>query len=106
MKDRRNQKRVARRIVIRYGQEKPPMHTSFVMDFSETGVYIQASRIFKPDTKLYLTIIINDNSFDAEGIVAWAKKAPTSLIKISRSGMGIEFTSVDKGLLDICKEKS
>jgi hypothetical protein len=104
--NRRKNKRVAFRATIKYGLEKPPTYTSFVTDLSGTGICIQANRIFKPDTKLYLTVFINDSSFDAEGVVRWAKKAPPGMLRISKSGMGIEFTSAVKGLLDICKEKS
>ncbi len=106
MKDKRRHRRVALRTTIKYGLEKPPTHTSFVKDLSESGVHIQANRIFKPGTKLYLTVFINDSSFDVEGIVTWAQKAPPGMISVARSGMGIEFTSMSKGLIDFCKEKS
>jgi Tfp pilus assembly protein PilZ len=103
--DRRKNKRIAFRATIKYGLEKPPTYTSFVTDLSETGICIQANKVFKPDTKLYLTVFINESSFDVEGVVRWAKKAPPGLVIISKSGMGIEFTSAVKGLLDIYKEK-
>ena len=106
MKDRRRHRRVALRTTVKYGLERPPTHTSFVKDLSESGVHIQASRIFKPGTKLYLTVFINDSSFDVEGIVVWAQKTPLGMINVARSGMGIEFTSMPKGLFDFCKEKS
>ncbi len=112
MKDRRINKRVALRPTVKsgtvkYGLDKPPsIFTTFVTDLSETGICIEANTIFKPGTKIYLTVFINESSFDAEGVVAWAKKPQPGIISVVKNGMGIEFTSVDKGLLDICKEKS
>ncbi len=106
MKDKRRHRRVALRTTVKYGLERPPTHTSFVKDLSESGVHIQASRIFKPGTKLYLTVFFNDSSSDVEGIVTWAQKAPPGMISVAKSGMGIEFTSISKELFDFCKEKS
>jgi Tfp pilus assembly protein PilZ len=106
MINRRKNKRVALHAVIKYGLEKPPTLMCLSADLSETGVCIQANRIFNPGIKLYLTISINNRSFDAEGVVAWAQAPSSGIITSGKSGMGIEFTSVEKGLLDICKAKS
>jgi hypothetical protein len=37
--------------------------------------------------------------------VAWAQKPFSGIITTGKSGMGIEFTSVDEELLEVCKEK-
>ena len=106
MKYKRSNKRVALRTTIKFGLEKPPTHTSFVTDLSLTGVCIQANRVFKPGSKLFLTVFIDNKSFEAEGVVTWAKKAPPAMVRLTRNGMGIEFTRADQGLIDICKNKS
>ncbi len=106
MKYKRTNKRVALRTTIKYGLEKPPTHTSFVTDLSVTGVCIQTNRVFKPGTKLFLTVFVDNKSFEAEGVVTWSQKAPPSMVRITRNGMGIKFTSVDQGLIDICNNKS
>jgi Tfp pilus assembly protein PilZ len=103
---KRTNKRVALRTTIKYGLEKPPTHTSFVTDLSVTGVCIKANRVFKPGSKLFLTLFIADKSFDAEGVVTWSQKVPQSIVRAVKSGMGIEFTSVEQELLDICKERN
>ena len=106
MKCKRTKKRVAFRTTIKYGLEKPPTHTSFVTDLSVTGVCIQANRVFKPGSKLFLTVFVDNKSYEAEGVVTWAQKAPPSMVRITRNGMGIAFTSVDQGLIDIYNGKS
>jgi len=106
MPKRRISKRVPFRSNIRYGITDPPEHTSFIMDFSDTGVYIKTNRLFTPGTKLYLLINTPHGQFKACGIVVWAKKAPPHLVRHMKSGMGIQFTSVEKGLIELYRDKT
>lgn len=106
MKCQRSNKRVAFRTTIKYGLEKPPAHTSFVTDLSVTGVCIQTNRVFKPGSKLFLTVFVDNKSFEAEGIVTWSQKVPQNIVRVVKNGMGVEFTSVEQELLDICKKRN
>lgn len=106
MKCQRSNKRVAFRTTIKYGLEKPPAHTSFVTNLSVTGVCIQTNRVFKPGSKLFLTVFVDSKSFEAEGVVTWSQKVPQNIVRVVKNGMGVEFTSVDQGLIDICKKRN
>ncbi|GMR04510.1 MAG: PilZ domain-containing protein [Thermodesulfobacteriota bacterium] len=106
MPKRRISKRLAFRHNIRYGPTNPPEHVSFITDLSDTGVYIKTNKVFRPGTKLYLVIETGHKSYKAEGVVVWAKKAPTHLIQHTKSGMGIKFTSVDQALVDEYRDRA
>jgi len=106
MENRRRHKRLHFRNNVRYGLAYPPKHFSFITDFSDTGICIQTNKIYRPGTKLCLLIDTREGSFNAEGIVVWAKKAPPHLIRHMKSGMGIKFTSIAPELIDIYKDKS
>jgi len=98
-------KRIAFRKNVRYGPTKPPQHTSFIINFSDTGAYIKTNRPFAPGTKLFLLISTDEGPYRAEGRVVWAKKAPPHIIRHIKSGMGIRFTSVEQGLLELYRKR-
>ncbi|MFQ5353352.1 MAG: PilZ domain-containing protein [Thermodesulfobacteriota bacterium] len=105
MEERRISKRVPFRSNVRFGPAEPPQFTALITDISDTGTYIKSNRIFPAGTKLFLVIETPEGPFKAQGIVAWAKKAPPHLMRHMQSGMGISFTEVDRGLIDLYREK-
>ncbi len=105
MLEKRANKRVTFRNVVRYGLENPPVKISYVTDLSDTGLFIKTCKIYRPDTKLYLTIEVNGKPHKGEGVVTWAKKVPKNLMRIIKGGMGIRFTRIDKTLKDLCRDK-
>ncbi len=104
MKTPRN-KRVPFRVIVRYGLERPPKLNSFITDFSDTGVYLKANRVFKPGTNLFMTIEVNGVSYECEGVVSWSKKVPRGMERSAKSGMGIKFSSLPDELLELYNEK-
>ena len=104
MKVPRN-KRVPFRVLVRYGLERPLQFNSFITDFSDTGVYLKANKVFKPGESLLMTIEVNGDSYDCEGTVSWSKRVPQGFERSIKSGMGIRFSSLPKQLLDIYVEK-
>lgn len=98
-------KRIPFRVIVRYGLEKPPKLNSFITDFSDTGVYLKANRVFKPGTNLFMSIEVNGTSYECEGVVSWSKKVPRGMERSAKSGMGIRFSSLPKELIDIYTEK-
>src|SRR3990170_4092410 len=105
--NKRISKRVIFRSVVKYGPTTPPEHTSFVVDLSDTGVCIRTNKVFKPGTKLHLNFELNEKTvYRAAGIVQWAKVAPGGLSRIVKTGMGIRFTHMEKGLLTLYHEKA
>lgn len=106
MPKRRISKRLPFRHNIRYGPTNPPQHISFITDFSDTGVCIKTNKVYRPGTKLYMVIEAGDKRFEAEGVVVWAKKAPPHLMNITKSGMGIRFTEVDRALIEDYRDRT
>ncbi len=105
MGEKRFSKRVAFRNVVRFGPKNPPEFTSFLLDLSDTGVCIKTNNIFRPGTKLYLSIEVDGRAYGAEGVVMWAKKAPPGLVRHVKNGMGVKFTKVDEELIELYKKK-
>jgi len=105
MAEKRDSRRVAFRNVVRFGPKTPAEFTSFAVDLSETGVCIKTVKVFRPGTKLYITIEFDGKPFHCEGVVMWAKKAPPSLVRHVKNGMGIRFTEVDYDLIKIYLDK-
>ena len=103
--DKRASKRVPFRHTVEYGQHIPPDKISIVTDLSDGGVCIQTNTVYKPGTRVYIAIRIGKEVYAAEGIVAWAKKAPRALAYHVKSGMGISFTRVEEALLEAYDKK-
>ncbi len=101
----KSSKRVPFRFTVKYGPHEPPEHLSFTDNVSESGIHIKTNKVFRPGTKIYMIITANEGTVKAEGIVKWAKKAPPSFARHVKIGMGIEFTKVDKDLLEIYFKK-
>jgi Tfp pilus assembly protein PilZ len=105
MKAERSESRWSQRVPFRHdakiGHENPPGRISFITDISEGGVCLKTNTAFSPGTKVYLAIAIESTSYEAEGVVVWAEKAPPELTHQIRGGMGIKFTRIDKGLIDV-----
>lgn len=88
-----------------YGIDRPPDKMSYMIDLSESGICIKTNTVFKPGTKLYMSIEVEDRSFDATGVVQWAKRVPPRLINLVKCGMGVKFLEVDKRLINHYKTR-
>jgi Tfp pilus assembly protein PilZ len=102
---KRRSKRVPFRNTIHFGPHRPPEHTSFIIDLSDSGVGLKTNRVFKPGTKIYMSIETPDKGFEAEGVVVWAKRVTPRMVQLVKTGMGVKFTHVDHELLHIYEEK-
>ncbi len=103
--DNRQSKRLPFNHSAKFGQKNPPGRISFVTDLSEGGVCLKTNTVFQPGTKVYLSITVDGLSYEAEGVVAWAEKAPPALQHQVKGGMGIKFTDVDHALLEVYNGK-
>jgi Tfp pilus assembly protein PilZ len=107
--EKRKVTRVAFRNAVHVDPNKSPENilftTSFTTDISERGTHVKTNRIYRPGTKLYLIIETSNKSYEAEGIVVWAKKVPPRLVRVVKNGMGIRFTNVCQELVDLYIEK-
>lgn len=107
MADKRFAKRVAFRASIMYGDSKPPENHAFLTDLSNTGICIKTNNVYKPGTRVFMLIDVEKEKrqYEAEGIVTWAKKVPSNLSRVAKSGMGIAFTRISRSLLNLYEEK-
>ncbi|HLE09397.1 MAG TPA: PilZ domain-containing protein [Thermodesulfobacteriota bacterium] len=105
MTDKRGSRRVAFRTIVHYGQNKPLGYVSFSTDLSSGGVGIKTNAIFMSGTKLHLSVVTADKKYEAEGVVAWAKKSPQHLVPVVKNGIGVRFTHADPGLIGLYEEK-
>lgn len=90
MANNRYTDRARKRLMCRYGVEKPD-RTGFTMNLSETGVFIKTNNVFKPGTTLQVELPFPEATFVMWGRVIWAKKVPPQLAHILECGMGVCF---------------
>lgn len=78
------------RLQVRFGPGDLA-HSGYTQDVSESGVYLQASVIYPPNTILVLQIEYAEGPATARGIVRWSKDLPPAFKRSLRAGMGVEF---------------
>jgi Tfp pilus assembly protein PilZ len=83
-------------------QIKSEVHTNAGMTFSSTvdlsagGIFISTPEPIQPGTELDLAIrVVESESIKIKGIVRWIKE--DDMHEGERSGMGIEFVSIEPG---------
>lgn len=89
-KENRITNRAKRRLMCRYGVEKPNK-TGFTMNLSETGVFIKTNNVYAPGVTLQVELVFSESTFAMWGRVVWTKKVPSQLAHIMECGMGICF---------------
>ncbi len=92
---KRKTKRFSSHHVVHFGRHKHPEHTSYLTDFSDTGVCIKTDRVFQPGTKLHLTLEYGGKSCKAEGVVAWEKRVSPRDTQLVKVDMGVHLTRVE-----------
>ncbi|MFQ5766728.1 MAG: PilZ domain-containing protein [Acidobacteriota bacterium] len=85
--------RKRRRITVRFRRQgtSDPFRNGFTDNISSTGLFIQTGCVHPPGTAVELEISLEDGQTKLQGIVQWARKAPPSLARALRSGMGIRL---------------
>lgn len=83
----------------------PPENKSYIRHFSDEGIEIESTMLFKEGSKIYLVLEIDDKNYEAEGEVVWGKKAGPGLMKIFENIMGIRFTNTGEGFKEFYEEQ-
>jgi hypothetical protein len=98
MSEKRLDKRVRRRIAIRFGTDDPN-RLAFTEDISPEGMFIKTTNIALPGSRLTVTLILQDNrTVTLAGRVMWAKKVPPQMIRlVKKSGLGLKIESFIEG---------
>ncbi len=87
--ERRRSRRKRTRLSVRLD---PGAVSSLTMDLTAGGLFVRTSRVYRPGTRLRLTLRLPEGEAEAEGVVRWAKRVPVQLMAHVKGGMGIQFT--------------
>lgn len=60
------------------------------------GISIRTNQVFAPGTQVTIGLDPDGSILTARGTVRWAKRVPSSLVRHTRCGMGIQFTSLSR----------
>lgn len=98
MEERRLDKRLRRRIALRFGAGEAT-HLGFTEDISPAGLFIKTSHAVAPETRLTVTLILQENrTVTLEGRVMWAKDVPTQMVQmVKKSGVGLKIERFVEG---------
>lgn len=81
---RRKADRKSKRTAVRYGLEKPDL-LGYSKDVSDTGIKMEARKVYKPGTIIFLTV--GEEPAVLKGRVMWAQSGMASQL----GSMGINF---------------
>lgn len=98
MADKRDIRRIRKRVSIRFGIEEAA-RVAFTEDISMTGMFIKTPNVVPPNTKIKIEFTLPDEvKVELEARVMWAKKVPTNLFHlVKKSGMGVRFLKFTAG---------
>ncbi|MFQ5900977.1 MAG: PilZ domain-containing protein [Thermodesulfobacteriota bacterium] len=86
--------RKKQRLIVYFGIEVAD-NTAFTRNVSETGVFINTNKVYKPGTTIKLKLNFPERSFSMLASVIWAKRIPPQLTRVVACGMGVRF--IDPG---------
>ena len=109
MRDNRIDKRLRKRISLRYGIDEA-IKIGFTEDISDTGIFVRSPVVVPPNTILTVELITNSNEIiRLKGRVMWARKVPQNMMHRIKGGMGLlitEFLSGEEIYQQLCEERS
>ena len=90
--DKRDIRRIKKRILLRFGIDEA-VRVAFTEDVSTTGMFIKTPNIASPNSKIKIEFVLPEGSkVELEARVMWAKKVPQNLFHlVKKSGMGVRF---------------
>lgn len=98
MADKRDIRRIKKRISIRFGIDEPA-RVAYTEDISMIGMFIRSPYIITPNSKIKVEIVLPGGTIvELEARVMWAKKVPPNLFHlVKKSGMGVRFLRFHAG---------
>ena len=95
--NKRNLNRQRKRLQVLYGTEQAT-RTGFTQDISVKGLFIQATVIFPPKTRLKVVLSDPDRrEIHIQARVVWVKKVHPSMVRMVKGGMGLEIEEFNEG---------
>jgi len=98
MPEKRDTKRMNKRLAIRFGTDAPT-RLAFTEDVSAHGLFIKTTNLCTPGTRIHIELTLpGDDAVFLEGMVRWTKKVPPQAIHlVKKSGMGVMITKFIAG---------
>ncbi|HEV2851990.1 MAG TPA: PilZ domain-containing protein [Thermoanaerobaculia bacterium] len=94
---RRRAVRRPRRVQVHFWKQgEPTSYVGYTTNISMTGMFIATNSPMPPASRIRIEVIDRDRGFMVEGIVAHARKIRGELARVSQSGMGVRFLSVEE----------
>lgn len=102
--ERRVMRRPRRRIQVRYGEQEPS-RIAFTEDVHRDGLFLKTAQPLRPGTSLVMELLLPEyGTVTLQGIVQWARKVPTPLIRVAnKGGMGIRILKINTGSEGFCR---
>jgi uncharacterized protein (TIGR02266 family) len=101
--EKRGERRRRVRLTV---QVEPGSIRAHSADLSSGGIFIVSAKILNPGTRVRLMVRTPEGPVLGVGVVRWAKRVPTSLIRTTRGGMGIEFTWMSPELRELVERST
>lgn len=94
---RRRAARRARRVQVHFWKQgEPTSYVGYTTNLSMTGMFIATNSPMPPASRIRVEVVDRDRGFMVEGVVAHARKIRGELARVSQSGMGVRFLSVEE----------
>lgn len=94
---RRRAVRRPRRVQVHFWKQgEPTAYVGYTTNISMTGMFIATNSPMAPGSRIRIEVIDRDRGFMMEGVVAHARKIRGELARVSQSGMGVRFLSVEE----------
>lgn len=94
---RRRAVRRPRRVQVNFWKQGEPAHfVGYTTNISMTGMFIATNSPMPSGARIRVEVVDRNRSFMVEGTVAHARKIRGELARISLSGMGVRFLSVEE----------
>lgn len=98
MAEKRDIKRMKKRLSLKFGIEAPT-RVAFTEDLSSTGIFVKTISPVPPGTRVKIELNMPDGDIAMfEGISRWRKSAPAQVIHlVNKKGMGIKILKFISG---------
>jgi Tfp pilus assembly protein PilZ len=94
---RRRALRRPRRVQVNFWKQgEPTSYIGYTTNISMTGMFIATNSPMPSGVRVRIEIVDRDRGFMVEGVVAHARKIRGELARLSQSGMGVRFLSVEE----------
>ncbi|HEX4965187.1 MAG TPA: PilZ domain-containing protein [Thermoanaerobaculia bacterium] len=94
---RRRAVRRPRRVQVNFWRRgEPATYVGYTTNISMTGMFVATNSPMAGGTRIRIEVVDRDRGFMIEGVVAHARKIRGEMARISQSGMGVRFLSVEE----------